>query len=242
MIYKPMNRMKRIAVNTSVIVGGSNGIGRHLAQRHADRGHSVFITSRDAARAKEAAAHIDGNTTGLAMNLAEPETIAGALQSIGEVDHLVISAVPQYVNTFADFDIAQAVEAVTVKLVGYTATIRALRDRFTSNASVVLFGGLAKDRPYPGSTMVTTFNGGIATLINTLAVEMAPYRVNAIHPGVVGDSPKWLHARDTHPHVQRTPIGRLVTMDEVVDAVDFLLSNGGMNGSNLYVDGGLLTS
>jgi NAD(P)-dependent dehydrogenase (short-subunit alcohol dehydrogenase family) len=229
-------------VNTSVIVGGSSGIGRHLAQRHADRGNRVFITSRDEARAKETATEIGGNTIGLGTDLARPETIADTLQHIGEVDHLVISAVPQYANTFDSFDIAQAVEVVTVKLVGYVATIRALRDRFTPNTSVVLFGGLAKDRPYPGSTMVTTFNGGIATLINTLAVEMAPCRVNAIHPGVVGDSPKWLHLRGRHPHVQRTPIARLVTMDEVVDAVEFLLSNGGMNGTNLYIDGGLLTN
>jgi NAD(P)-dependent dehydrogenase (short-subunit alcohol dehydrogenase family) len=234
--------MRRIAVSTSVIVGGSNGIGRHLAQRHAHRGNRVFITSRDEARAKETASEIGSKTIGLAIDLARPETLAAALQSIPEVDNLVISAVPQYVNTFADFDIAQAVEAVTVKLVSYTATIRALRDRFTPDASVVLFGGLAKDRPYPGSTIVTTFNGGIATLINTLAVEMAPCRVNAIHPGVVGDSPKWLSVRDTHPHVERTPIGRLVTMDEVADAVDFLLVNGAMNGTNLYVDGGLLTN
>ena len=229
-------------MSTSVIIGGSSGIGRHVAERHAHNGHVVFITSRDEARAEQTASEIGGNTTGLAINLAKPETIAAALQSIPEVDNLVISAVPQYVNTFADFDIAQAVESVTVKLVGYTATIRALRDRFTPDTSVVLFGGLAKDRPYPGSTMVTTFNGGIATLVNTLAVEMAPCRVNAIHPGVVGDSPKWLSVRDTHPHVERTPIGRLVTMDEVADAVDFLLANGGMNGTNLYVDGGLLTT
>jgi NAD(P)-dependent dehydrogenase (short-subunit alcohol dehydrogenase family) len=134
------------------------------------------------------------------------------------------------------------VEAMTVKLVGYTATIRALRDRFTAGASVVLFGGLAKDRPYPGSTVVTTFNGGIATLINTLALEIAPHRINAIHPGVVGDSPKWLRVRDTHPHIARTPIGRLVTMDEVVGAVEFLLGNGAMNGTNLIVDGGLMTN
>lgn len=66
---------RRIAVSTSVIVGGSNGLGCRLAQRHADRGHSVFITSRHAARAKEAAAHIGGNTIGLVMDLAEPETL-----------------------------------------------------------------------------------------------------------------------------------------------------------------------
>jgi NAD(P)-dependent dehydrogenase (short-subunit alcohol dehydrogenase family) len=229
-------------LRTSVFVGGSSGIGRHLAQRAADRGENVFVTSRDSPKPDTVAVEIGGKTTGLAIDLTQPHTIVDALTAVTEVDHLVISAVPQYFNTFAQYDIAQAVEAMTVKLVGYTATIRALRDRFTVDASVVLFGGLAKDRPYPGSTVVTTFNGGIATMVNTLAGEMAPHRVNAIHPGVVGDSPKWLDVRDIHPHIARTPIGRLVTMDEVADAVEFLLDNGGMNGANLIVDGGLVTN
>lgn len=56
---------------------------------------------------------------------------------------------------------------------------------------------------------------------------------------MVGDSPKWAESADTHPHIPRTPIGRLVTMDEVAGAVDFLLANGGVNASNLFVDGGL---
>jgi NAD(P)-dependent dehydrogenase (short-subunit alcohol dehydrogenase family) len=226
-------------MSTSIVVGGSNGIGRLIAQRHADRGDTVVITSRDESRARQVAAEIGGSTSGLAIDLASPGTIAHSLASVTEVDHLVITATQQTPNTLAEFHVANAVEAVTIKLVGYTETVRVLRDRFTPNASVVFFGGLAKDRPYPGSTMVTAFNGGIATLLNTLAVEMAPHRVNAVHPGVVGDSPKWADSADAHPHVPRTPIGRLVTMDEVADAVEFLLTNGGTNASNLFVDGGL---
>jgi NAD(P)-dependent dehydrogenase (short-subunit alcohol dehydrogenase family) len=42
--------------------------------------------------------------------------------------------------------------------------------------------------------------------------------------------------------VARTPIGRLVTMEEVADATEFLLRNGGMNGHELNVDGGWLLS
>jgi NAD(P)-dependent dehydrogenase (short-subunit alcohol dehydrogenase family) len=100
-----------------------------------------------------------------------------------------------------------------------------------------MFGGRAKDRPYPGSTTVTTVNGGISTLIRTLAVELAPIRFNAIHPGIVGETPYW--AGKTLDHVvARTPTKRLVTMAEVVDATVFLLENRGVNGVNLYVDGG----
>jgi NAD(P)-dependent dehydrogenase (short-subunit alcohol dehydrogenase family) len=123
--------------------------------------------------------------------------------------------------------------------VGYTETVRVLHPRFTAEAAVVLFGGIARERPYPGSTIVTTFNGGVTGLIKTLAREIAPHRVNAIHPGIVGDSPKWRDHKD-HPAIARTPIGRLVTMAEVADAVDFLLANSGVNAHDLFVEGGAL--
>jgi NAD(P)-dependent dehydrogenase (short-subunit alcohol dehydrogenase family) len=58
---------------------------------------------------------------------------------------------------------------------------------------------------------------------------------------VVGDSPKWRDVPD-HPHTQRTPIGRLVTMEEIADATDFLLRNTGINAQNLHVDGGVLAT
>ena len=163
---------------------------------------------------------------GLAVDLAQPTTIADALAPIGAVDHLVVTAIDQTPNRVAEFDVEQAVRMATIKLVGYTEVVRVLRPRMGDQASVVLFGGLARDRPYPGSTMVTAVNGGVTALVRTLAVELAPLRVNAVHPGVVGDSPKWRDVVD-HPHVARTPVGRLVTMGEVAEAVDLLLANGG---------------
>ena len=89
---------------------------------------------------------------------------------------------------------------------------------------------------------MTTVNGGVNSMIRTLAVELAPVRVNAVHPGIVGDSPAW---NGKPPEVlqrvvARTPLGRLVTMDEVVGSVLFLLDNHGVNGVNLYMDGGWL--
>jgi NAD(P)-dependent dehydrogenase (short-subunit alcohol dehydrogenase family) len=224
-----------------VIIGGSSGIGFVLAQRAAAAGADVVITSRDKGRADDAAAKIGGATRGLAIDLVHPETIADSLADITEVDNLVISAVEQTPNTLSELDIPAAIRAVTVKLVGYAEAVHVLLGRFNPGASVVLFGGLAKERPYPGSTMVTTFNAGISGLMRTLAAEIAPHRVNAIHPGVVGDSPKWRDSTD-HPGIARTPIGRFVTTVEVVEAVEFLLRNGGMNAHDLNIDGGWLIS
>ncbi len=86
--------------------------------------------------------------------------------------------------------------------------------------------------------MVTTHNGGVSGLVKTLAIEIAPHRVNGLHPGAVGDSPKWREV-SRHPHLPRTPIGRLVTMDEIADATEFLLLNHGVNAHDLFVDGGI---
>jgi NAD(P)-dependent dehydrogenase (short-subunit alcohol dehydrogenase family) len=98
---------------------------------------------------------------------------------------------------------------------------------------------LALLRPYPGSTTVSTVNGGVVGIVNSLTTELAPVRVNAIHPGIVGDSPYW-EGKDNSHIINRTPLGRLVTMAEIVDAVEFLLDNTGINGVCLTVDGGWL--
>lgn len=229
-------------MKTSVVVGGSNGLGRAIAEHLAARGEAVVITSRDKARAEAVAAEIGGNTRGLAVDLAEPASIAAALGEITEVDHLVLTSTSQTPNTLGNFDLDAAVTALTIKLVGYAETVRVLHDRFRPGASVVFFGGVAKDRPYPGSTIVTTHNAGLTGLAKTLAVEIAPYRVNVLHPGIVGDSPKWRGTAANHPHLARTPIGRLVTMADVVDATDFLLRNNGINAQELFIEGGVLTN
>jgi NAD(P)-dependent dehydrogenase (short-subunit alcohol dehydrogenase family) len=229
---------------STVIVGGTAGIGRRLAETYAARGHAVVITGRDEQRCASTAASIAGSSPvrSCTFDLADPESIAPALEAIGAVDRLVLGAVERDENTASSYDMARALRLVTLKLVGYTEVVHALAPRLTPQASILLFGGLATRRPYPGSTTVSTVNGGVTGLVRTLAVELAPIRVNALHPGIVGDSPYWA---DKPPAVleavrARTPLGRLVTMDEIVDAAIFLLDNGAVNGTDLDVDGGWL--
>lgn len=223
-----------------VIVGGTQGLGRELAQVYADGGRDVVVTGRDAARAEAAAQEIGGRTRGIAFDLAEPHAIAAALADLGAVDYLVLAAVERDSNTVRGYDIDSALRLVTLKLVGYTEVIHTLVPRFGAGSAILIFGGLARDRPYPGSTTVTTVNGAVTSLVRTLVIELAPTRVNALHPAIVGDSPQWrnMPAENLEALVQRTPIGRLVTMQEVVGASRFLLENEAINGINLAVDGG----
>lgn len=222
-----------------VVIGGTAGIGRELAAGYAAEGESVVISGREAARAEKIAAEIDGDVTGIAVDLAQPESIAAALAGIGGVKHLVITAIERDVNRITEYDRLRAERLVVLKLVGYAEVVNVLRERLAADAAIVLFGGLAKERPYVGSTTVSTVNGGVSGLVRTLACELAPVRVNAVHPGIVGDSPYWID-KPLDAFVERTPIGRLVTMAEVVHATRFLLECGGMNGAELFVDGGWL--
>lgn len=232
-----------MAAGTVVIVGGTQGLGRRLAERFAADGHQVVLTGRDAGRAQAVAQEIGANTRGCSLDLAQPHEIASCLQGVENVDHVVLAAIERDANSVREYDVTRAIRLATLKLVGYTEVLHTLCNALHDRSSVLLYGGLAKERPYPGSTTVTSVNGAVETMVRTFALELAPVRVNALHPGIVGDSPAWEgNAAVIEAVIKRTPTGRTITMDEVTDAALFLLRNGAVNGVNLNVDGGWVLS
>jgi NAD(P)-dependent dehydrogenase (short-subunit alcohol dehydrogenase family) len=227
------------AIGATLIVGGTRGIGRRLAEQYARRNRHVVITGRDPDQTQAVAREIGAGTAGIALDLTEPTQLASALEGVGTVDRVVLAAIERDSNSVREYEVHRAIRLATMKLVGYTEVLHCLCPRMHDDTSVLLFGGLAKDRPYPGSTTVTSVNGAVTTMVRTLATELAPVRVNALHPGIVGDSPAWINADEMLARTrERTPTGRLVTMDEVTDAAMFLLENTAVNGVNLPVDGG----
>jgi NAD(P)-dependent dehydrogenase (short-subunit alcohol dehydrogenase family) len=225
-----------------VVVGGTSGIGREVVRHFVSTGRDVVLTGLDPDNAAKVAAEFGHRARGLGFDLAEPERIATALAGVGPVDHLVLAAIHRDEAAVADYGIAGAVNLVTLKLVGYTEVIHTLLPQMSADSSIVVFGGQAKDRPYPGSVTVSTVNGGVVGMVHALAHELAPIRINGIHPGIVGDSPYWsVKPQPVLDAVRdRTPTGRLVAMQDIVHAVVFLLENRAVNGTNLNVNGGTL--
>ncbi|MDT0158517.1 SDR family NAD(P)-dependent oxidoreductase [Microbacterium sp. ARD32] len=225
-----------------LIAGGSSGIGRALAEDLIAAGDEVVLTSRDGERAEQVAAEIGPGAQGIALDVSEPEGIADQLAGVGRLDGLVMVAIERDANSIREYDIARARRLVTLKLIGYTETVHVLLDRLepSRDTGIVLFGGRAKDAPYPGSTTVSTINGGVDGLMNTLALELAPMRVNSLHPGIIGDSPFWAGKPDgvLSGYESRTPGGELASMADVVDATRFLLFNRGVSAHSLNVDRG----
>lgn len=223
-----------------VIIGGTDGLGIGLARHYAAAGRRVVISGRDAERAARIAAELGLNVSGVAFDLAEPAAIAPALAGVeGPVDHLVLTPLERDLNTVRDYDFGAAQRIVTLKLVGYTEVVHTMLDRLHDDSSILLFGGLAKERPYPGSTTITTVNHGVDGLVRSMSMELAPIRVNAIHPGIVGDSPYWSGKPEALEAVkQRALTGRYVLLDDIVGAAVMLLENPSIAASELRVDGG----
>ena len=223
-----------------VVIGGSSGIGEAIAKHYADAGRKVYVSSRHQSRADETAERIGGDIHGIAVDLAQPQGIAAGLKPIeGPVDYLISPAVLRDQNSVKEFQIEGATALAVLKLVGYPETIHQLLDRMSDDAAIVLFGGLAKEKPYPGSTTVTSVNGGVEKMLNTVALEIAPIRINAVHPGIVLDSPYWDNKDAVREAVlKRTLTGRPVLTEHIVDAVRFLLENPSADGINLHIDGG----
>ena len=141
--------------------------------------------------------------------------------------------------TLHGFDIADAVAAITVKLVGYTEVVRCLHSRLGEDAAVVLFGGLAKDHP------LSRLDDGHDPQRRHLGVGEDACRRDRPAPrqrtaSRCGRRQPPLARRPRPPAVGRTPTKRLVTMADVADATEFLLRNPGVNGHDLALDGGMI--
>lgn len=227
-----------------VVVGGTSGIGLAIAQSAHRLGCQVTITGRGAERAAEIARSIGSDVAALPVDLEDSVSIR-ALASGSPIDHLVITPIHRLATSIKAFDAHEARRLAEVKLIGYVEAVQAALPRLKPSSSIVLFGGLAKANPYPGSTMTSIVNGGIVGMMRTMAVELAPIRVNCISPGLVVDSPAWERAvkhggsAAVDAMIAKAPAKRVAAMADVVHAVFFLLDNLAMNGIDLEIDGGI---
>ena len=214
-----------------------------MATEYARQGANVVITGRNAQRAASVASKLDkdvpGTVTALALDLTRPSEIAEALSTIGRVDRLAIIGAVRDRNSLTDYDVTTATQLAVTKIVGYTAVVSALAPRMTQDASILLFGGMAKEYPYPGSTTVTVVNAAVTGLIRTMSVELSPVRVNGIHPGPIEDSPFWRENTPMLVAFRKVSLTqRLGSMSDIVNGCVFLLENPLANGIDLRLDGG----
>jgi len=226
-----------------VIVGGTSGMGRAVAELAITQGAEVVVVGRSADTTMQTATQLGSGTLGVACDITDPEAITALAQAVGDLDHLVLSAAALTYGPFSEMPVEDARRVLDTKFWGYYLTVRALAGRLSEHGSITLFSGVAAVRPAAGTTIVTAVNAAIEGLARSLAIELAPRRVNALSPGIVA-TPGWAHlsAEDRtqmfEQQAQSLPVGRIGQPADVAAAVLELAANGYSTGETRTVDGG----
>jgi NAD(P)-dependent dehydrogenase (short-subunit alcohol dehydrogenase family) len=238
-----------ITSNTRIVVlGGTSGIGLATAKSAAAAGASVVVASHNAARVKSALAELPTGSEGYPVDASSSEDLAGFFDHVGEFDHFAYTAgdnlvpvtldvySPEQGRTFLDLRVFRALEAVRLAVPHLRAA-----------GSVTLTSGTAAYRGGAGWVLGAAASGAIISAARSLAVELAPIRVNVVAPGVVR-SPLWtgLPEADREAMFESVgaglPLGRVAEVEDVAKAFLHLMDSDYVTGTVSVVDGGTLAA
>jgi len=218
-----------------VVIGGSGTLGRAVARRAHQGGAQVVIVSRTAeANTASLRETVGENVTTRSLDVTDTASLTAGLADIGAIDHLVFAvrlSAPSAPLLEADLGAARA--AFESKLWGPWQCIRAAHTCLAERSSITLTSGIAGERIYPGAGVMALLNGATEALCRTLAVELAPRRVNAVSPGFV--APK---GEDIQSFARELPVPRLIEADEVAESFFYAMVHPTLTGTILHVDGG----
>ncbi len=225
----------------AVITGASQGIGAGLVRGFLDRGYRVVANSRSIK--PDASADVLAVAGDIADPAVADRVIGEAVAKFGRVDSLINNAGMFIAKPFTEYTQEDFATKISLNLAGFFyVSQRAVRQMLAQgkgghvvNVTTTLVG-----QPVKGiaSALASLTKGGLDAVTRSLAIEYADkgIRVNAVAPGVI-ETP--MHKPETHAFLAGLhPVGRMGTVQEVVDAVLYLESAGFVTGETLHVDGG----
>jgi NAD(P)-dependent dehydrogenase (short-subunit alcohol dehydrogenase family) len=226
-----------------VVAGGSSGIGFAIAKQALQRGARVTIVGRSAGKLATASTRLRRSVASACFDLGDAGAAETGFKQIGKFDHFVSTAADLTYGPLAGMERAAIERMLGGKFWGPINLVQFGLPFINDGGSVLLFSGLAADRPGAGTAMVSALNAGVEGLVRALAVELAPIRVNGISPGVVATE-GWSFMDETSRSAYfadlatKLPARRIGTPADLADAALFALSNPYMTGEILHVNGG----
>ena len=225
-----------------VIIGGSEGIGFAVAKAARALGARVLAVSRTRAKLEAARDAVSGLDIRVA-DINDTASIQQLFSELSAVDHVYIAAGSSKQGCPLDHPLSDFRHKFDERLWGSIDVVRAAHPLMRPGGSFTFTGGLSSDHPVRGQWV-----NGIATmateqLARILALELAPIRFNAVAPGPT-DTPMWNHifpengAQALSEFTKTFLIPRLVTADEVAQAVLLLMRNEAMTGETIHIDCG----
>lgn len=248
-----MNDLFSVKGKRVLVTGGTRGVGRAISLQFARAGAVVIANYvRDSAAAEKLAA--EAVTEGCSIELCRADLttdkgmdrlmafLEGRFETISGLIHCAATGVhrPFSELTLRHFDWTYA-----LNVRAFFDLVHRLLPRFETGSSILAVSSAGAVSAVPFYTLVGSSKGALESMVRHLAVELAPrgIRVNAISPGtVMTDAWEVLPDREQRlaDAIRRSPTGRLVTLDEVASAAQFLCSPaaGGIVGQTIVVDGG----
>jgi NAD(P)-dependent dehydrogenase (short-subunit alcohol dehydrogenase family) len=226
-----------------VVIGGTSGIGRAVAQQAAAAGARVTVASRNRKRLEDTVALLGAPAQGRVLDVTDAESLRAFFAQAGEIDHLILPGNEVKIAPFRKLSIADAQASMASKFWGQYAAIKAAQ--MAPTGSVVLFSGVASRKPGAGAPALTAINSAVEALGKALAVELAPVRINVIAPGIVETElwaglPEDTRAAALKSFTERQPISRPGQPDEIASVVLNMMTATFMTGAVIDVDGGTL--
>jgi NAD(P)-dependent dehydrogenase (short-subunit alcohol dehydrogenase family) len=227
---------------TVLVVGRASGIARAVTLAVRAAGGKVVVAGRD--KGALAAAYADDPGIGAEqVDVTDETSIAALAERLGQVDHIVSTASARARGQVGDLAPETVALSFTVKVLGPILLAKHFAPRMSQDGSFVFFSGSSASKPAIGMLAVGATNGAVDVVTRSLAVEIAPIRVNAISPGTIdtgaydglGEQKK---ADLFAARAATSPARRIGTADDVAEAVLFALTNTFLTGVSLGVDGG----
>ncbi|RYJ32011.1 short-chain dehydrogenase/reductase [Streptomyces sp. L-9-10] len=176
------------------------------------------------------------------VDLTDEASIAALADDVGSVHHVVSTASARARGALGELSPEAILLSFHTKVVGPIMLAKHFAPEMPRTGSLVFFSGVAALEPDPGFLGVAATNGSVNVVIRSLAVELAPLRVNAISPGTV-DTGAWDGLGEKKGAFLEklsaaNPARRLGTPEDIAQAVVFAMTNTFMTGVSLAVDGG----
>lgn len=220
------------------VIGGSRGIGLAIGELCAERGAVVTLVARDLVRLREAAAQIRGDTHIAAVDVCSEAAVAQWAAGVGSVDHVVVAVGNLYLSEVRSIDITAAQAVFDSKFWAALIIAKHIGPRIRPKGSLLFLagGGSGSDwRPTQSWAVTAAANAGIVVLAQTLALELAPTRVNVVSPGHIVKSNESV-ADEEMPFL--LPAGHSGTAVDVAKICVAIMENGFVTGVSIAVDGG----
>ncbi|MCF8888634.1 SDR family oxidoreductase [Priestia megaterium] len=230
-----------------VIIGGSSGIGFESAKQVIAQGAEVIIASRSKNKLQNAKEQLGARATAFTLDTTQEQQVQSFFEKVGQFDHLVVSAAETSSGSFLDTNTTQARQLFENKFWGQYYAAKYGAPKVLPHGSIILFSGVVAYKSVVGSSMLGAVNAAVSNLAQTLALELAPIRVNIISPGIIDTPSRNKMPEEIRNHFYATmgnklPVKRIGRAEDVAQSVLYLLQNSFVTGTVLHVEGGHILS